>query len=153
MVPFWSKRSFWSNDLIPNWILVFARPKWTKMVHFGLKRSSLVHLGPPTVLWPFLRAHPIFLCVDRQYLKILNPVHVPKRGLSLSGILSMSFCMLCVWTGQGTCNSKDPLPLPFPSPSFFLPLPFSSPFLFKERCMFDYTPIGNSCHINSKNIT
>ena len=26
----------------------------TKMVHFGLKRSILVHLGPPTVLWPFL---------------------------------------------------------------------------------------------------
>ena len=23
-------------------------------VHFGLKRSILVHLGPPTVLWPFL---------------------------------------------------------------------------------------------------
>ena len=24
------------------------------MVHFGLKRSILVHLGPPTVRWPFL---------------------------------------------------------------------------------------------------
>ena len=24
------------------------------LVHFGLKRSILVHLGPPTVLWPFL---------------------------------------------------------------------------------------------------
>ena len=40
------------NDLIPNWILAFARPKWTKMVHFGLKRSILVHLGPPTVPRP-----------------------------------------------------------------------------------------------------
>ena len=24
------------------------------LVHFGLKRSILVHLGPPTALWPFL---------------------------------------------------------------------------------------------------
>ena len=24
------------------------------MVHFGLKRSILVHLGPPAVLWPLL---------------------------------------------------------------------------------------------------
>ena len=29
-------------------------PKWCILVHFGLKRSILVHLGPPTVLWPFL---------------------------------------------------------------------------------------------------
>ena len=47
---------FGQNDLILNRILVFARPKWTKMVHFGLKRSILVHLGPPTVLWPLLRS-------------------------------------------------------------------------------------------------
>ena len=45
---------FGQNDFIPNRILAFAEPKWTKMVHFGLKRSILVHLGPPTVLWPFL---------------------------------------------------------------------------------------------------
>ena len=42
------------NDLIPNWILAFARPKWTKIssfwVDFGLKTSVSVHLGPPTVL-------------------------------------------------------------------------------------------------------
>ena len=30
---------FGQNDLFPNWILTFARPK-----------SILVHLGPPTVL-------------------------------------------------------------------------------------------------------
>ena len=51
--PKWSERPFWSNDLIPN-ILALSRPKWTILVHFGLKRSILVHLGPPTVLWPFL---------------------------------------------------------------------------------------------------
>ena len=45
---------FGQNDLIPNRILVFARPKWTILVHFGLKRSILVHLGLPTVLCPDL---------------------------------------------------------------------------------------------------
>ena len=29
-------------------------PKWSILVHFGLKRSILVHLGPPSVLWPCL---------------------------------------------------------------------------------------------------
>ena len=48
---------FCQNDLIPNRILAFARPKWTILVHFGLKRFILVHLGPPTVLWPFLTIH------------------------------------------------------------------------------------------------
>ena len=42
---------FGQNDLIQNQILAFARPKWTKMVHFG---PFKVHFGPPTVLWPFL---------------------------------------------------------------------------------------------------
>ena len=31
---------FGQNDLIPNWILACARPKWTKMVHFGPFRSA-----------------------------------------------------------------------------------------------------------------
>ena len=29
-------------------------PKWSILVHFGLKRTILVHSGPPTVHWPFL---------------------------------------------------------------------------------------------------
>ena len=29
---------FGQNGLIPNWILAFARPKWTILVQFGLKR-------------------------------------------------------------------------------------------------------------------
>ena len=45
---------FGQNGLILNWILAFARPKWSILVHSGLKRSILVHLGPPTVLRPFL---------------------------------------------------------------------------------------------------
>ena len=37
---------FGQNDLIPNRILVFARPKWTKMVHFGPFWPEEVHFGP-----------------------------------------------------------------------------------------------------------
>ena len=37
---------FGQNDLIPNWILAFARPKWTKMVHFGPIWPGEVHFGP-----------------------------------------------------------------------------------------------------------
>ena len=37
---------FGQNDLIPNSILAFARPKWTKMVHFGPFWSREVHFGP-----------------------------------------------------------------------------------------------------------
>ena len=32
--------------IILNWILAFARPKWTKMVYFGRSRSEEVHFGP-----------------------------------------------------------------------------------------------------------
>ena len=60
--PKWSKMvkndHFGQTDLIPNRILIFAGPKMDQnepfLVHFGLKGSILVHLGPPTVLWPFL---------------------------------------------------------------------------------------------------
>ena len=37
---------FGQNALIPNWILAFARPKWTKMVHFGPFWPEEVHFGP-----------------------------------------------------------------------------------------------------------
>ena len=37
---------FGQNDLIPNRILAFARPKWTKMVHFGPFWPEVVHFGP-----------------------------------------------------------------------------------------------------------
>ena len=43
--PKWPKRPFFGqNDLFPNRILAFNGPKWT----------ILVHLGLPTVVWPFL---------------------------------------------------------------------------------------------------
>ena len=42
------------------------------MVHFGLKRSIWVHLGPPTVLWPFLIS-----CWDgKERVKLQLPVTV-----------------------------------------------------------------------------
>ena len=44
---------FGQNGHIPNWILAFARPKRTKMVHFGQFWPEEVHFGPPTILWPF----------------------------------------------------------------------------------------------------
>ena len=37
---------FGQNDLVPNWILAFARPQWTKMVHFGPFWPEEVHFGP-----------------------------------------------------------------------------------------------------------
>ena len=37
---------FGQNDLIPNRILAFARPKWTKMVHFGPFWPEEVYFGP-----------------------------------------------------------------------------------------------------------
>ena len=37
---------FGQNDLIPNWILASARPKWTKMVHVGPFWPEEVHFGP-----------------------------------------------------------------------------------------------------------
>ena len=36
---------FSQNDLIPNWTLAFARPIWTKMVHFGPFWPEEVHFG------------------------------------------------------------------------------------------------------------
>ena len=64
---------FGHNDPIPNQILAFARPKWTKMVHFFFgpcwpKEAILVHLGPPTVLWPLLK---LFLAMITRALR--NP--------------------------------------------------------------------------------
>ena len=37
---------FGQNDVIPNRILAFARPEWTKMVHFGLFWPEEDHFGP-----------------------------------------------------------------------------------------------------------
>ena len=37
---------FGQNDLIPNWISAFARPKWTKMVHFGPLWPAELYFGP-----------------------------------------------------------------------------------------------------------
>ena len=76
---------FGRNDLIPNRILAAARRKWTKMVHFVLKRSILVHLGPPTVLWPFLNFGVCFQgCFSSTFiinLKEIKATFEAKNGL------------------------------------------------------------------------
>ena len=63
--PKWTKMVHFGLK-IPNRILAFARPKWTKMVHFGLKRSILVHFGPPTVLWSLLIKAMVSASVDLE---------------------------------------------------------------------------------------
>ena len=37
---------FGQNDLIPNWILAFARLTWINMVHFGPFWTEEVYFGP-----------------------------------------------------------------------------------------------------------
>ena len=44
-------------------------PKWSVLVHFGLKRSILVHLGPPTVLWPLF---PVVSLLDSIWIKSVS---------------------------------------------------------------------------------
>ena len=51
--PKWPKRGPFRSILVKMtlfrtgfWILAFARPKWTKMVHFGPIWPEEVHLGP-----------------------------------------------------------------------------------------------------------
>ena len=67
---------FGRNDLIPNRIFAFVRPKWTKTVHFGLERSILVHSGPPTVLRPFLSSDS-----NRHDFKFLVGISAPKKKI------------------------------------------------------------------------
>ena len=66
---------FGQNDLILNRILAFAGPKWT----FGLKRSILVHLGPPTILWPFLLLSCIRASANTGIACIRTIAHFPKN--------------------------------------------------------------------------
>ena len=53
------------NDLIPNRILALARPKRTKMVHFGLKRSILVRQPYSGHSW-FKPANPISILFGKS---------------------------------------------------------------------------------------
>ena len=55
---YWTKKvqngpndHFGQNDLIPNRILAFDGPKWTKMVHFGPFRSANRTLAIPDKRW------------------------------------------------------------------------------------------------------
>ena len=79
------------NDLIPNRILAFARPKWCILVHFGLKKSILVHLGPPTVLWPFLSSLTLAELFPSKVLDTLNKLK--------SGFLKRALAQTCFRAG------------------------------------------------------
>ena len=62
---------FGRNDLIPNRILAFARPKWTKMVHFGPLWPVEVYFGPFRSANRTL-AIPEFLSATRSRMEILT---------------------------------------------------------------------------------
>ena len=46
---------FGQSGLIPNRILAHARPKWTKIVHFGLKNFGPFRSANPTLAIPEVR--------------------------------------------------------------------------------------------------
>ena len=87
--PKWSKRPLWSK-----W--PYSEPDFsireTKMHQNGpfwsilaLKRSILVHLSPPTVLWPFIRTR-VWKC-----LRSLPPDPSPSTGYRISGPMCAQF--------------------------------------------------------------
>ena len=71
---------FGQKDLIPNRILVFARPKWTKMVHFGPSWPEEAHFGP-------LRS-------------VNHTLAMPERLLSKSNRCSINFSAACVYVSD-----------------------------------------------------
>ena len=92
--PKWSKRPFWSK--CPYSELDFSIRE-TKMVHFGLKRSILVHLSPPTVLWPYKG-------IAKGGVKNRNKggckrlfafVHVCSRLLAFVCVFASAFACVC----------------------------------------------------------
>ena len=94
--PKWSKRPFWSKGPYSELDFSIPRPKWSILVHFGLKRSILVHLGPPTVLWPFLK-NEVAACdlfdfessfVSLQVTCSVQNGHSPRRWRQQSHLLA-----------------------------------------------------------------
>ena len=62
---------FGQNDLIPNWILAFGRPKWTKTVHFAPFWLEEVHFGPfRSAKFFWNRQFPVYL------ISTYVPVHI-----------------------------------------------------------------------------
>ena len=81
-------------------------PKWSILVHFGLKRSILVHLGPPTVLWPFLIDCSTNLMISLRFKH--RPGHVmqhqragPLRHIDPFGVSKVNHCIECVEHSSG----------------------------------------------------
>ena len=74
----------------------FSFPIWQSRkpnVHFGLKRSILVHLGPPTALWPFLIKPTTHAQVSILFGATLRYVDMVHLCLALSsGISKPTVC-------------------------------------------------------------
>ena len=70
-------------------------PKWSILVQFGLKRSILVHLGPPTVPWPFLKNEGCHGCEEDR----CQPA--AYHALSEGGLLQW-----ILHRGKGTWNNR-----------------------------------------------
>ena len=71
---------FGQEDLIPNWILAFARPKWTKMVHFGPFWPKEVYFGrlrsvEDTIFVVFSAKHSF---VDMKECTLIKNKNLPK---------------------------------------------------------------------------
>ena len=65
---------FGQNALIPNRILVFARPKWTILVHFGLFWPKEVHFGP------FRSANRTLAILERNNTGKTSASHIQDYG-------------------------------------------------------------------------
>ena len=104
---------FGQNDLIPNRILAFARPKRTKMVHFGLKSWDLpCHLQSPKPRKPEKSQKSLPRGVWDPPTP--DPEKVPKRSeksrenLKINYFLDFSNISL-TFSGSGIGGSQTPL--------------------------------------------
>ena len=75
---------FGQNGLIPNWILAFASPKWTKMVHFGPFWPEEDHFGPFRSANRTLATPDYILMLTYRSLSILCACLLPETCFEVS---------------------------------------------------------------------
>ena len=121
-------------------------PKWSVLVHFGLKRSILVHLGPPTVLWPFLtRKHRIYAIFFRKVCAKFcrlscDMSQEPRQGFFVCSE-KLVHMIYFVWLFSGGLSSADN--------SYLLEIwhkKSAESFFFRPKC-FHGCPLGLSAPI------
>ena len=74
---------FGQNDQIPNQILAFAGPKWTKMLHFGAFWPEGAHFGP------FRSANRTLAIPDYLSLVVVERVPILNHKVSASGKVNL----------------------------------------------------------------